>query len=498
MASPPRPAMPKRLNAAIKTSQKHPIDETRRRDASPHTSLPASPSTPTFSKPVSIPSRSSSRASTSTRTPTWNQERAIKPRRTTDNLHRPDALAPSVAALLALTAIPPRKSARQRLDNRSRRISIEELVQEWRAESLGSPANASHKSMEMLLEPCEVACVDSLDSLDGFPISRLDSNSTSSDSTPSLEADDARSLLSIGNPPTPDALRILNSASLGSSRKAKQRSLTSTEDCALDHPLIPRSVPEIVVDDELAETESFTAPSTKSTDTRKSSFKSNLTSSLQNLKSRALNSLSQLSLSNVGPTPSYHHYAFSDATLWQHPFLFPRVGPEIRPNAVTGTATQYQRRYFNPTVLSFDEQQSRFRKALHSSQPEPDRDRHSPMILMKTYSRPLQKRATGRKSSQGADTEAGRALSAPNVRSREARENSDFLRVVVLEMNMRRVGKLDDTAVGRAKIWLPPRQMSAYPADDADNAAENSGPSLQRSQSARVTPRRWRSISADD
>ena len=47
------------------------------------------------------------------------------------------------------------------------------------------------------------------------------------------------------------------------------------------------------------------------------------------------------------------------------------------------------------------------------------------------------------------------------MRQREPRENADFLRVIVLEMNMRRVGKLDARAVGRARIWLPPRKTSA-------------------------------------
>ena len=45
-------------------------------------------------------------------------------------------------------------------------------------------------------------------------------------------------------------------------------------------------------------------------------------------------------------------------------------------------------------------------------------------------------------------------------RPREPRENSDFLRIVVLEMNMRRVGKLDSGATGKARIWLPPRRES--------------------------------------
>lgn len=42
-------------------------------------------------------------------------------------------------------------------------------------------------------------------------------------------------------------------------------------------------------------------------------------------------------------------------------------------------------------------------------------------------------------------------------RHREPRENRDFLRVFVCEMQMRRNGKLsEDLGSGRAKLWLPP------------------------------------------
>ncbi|KAF3917825.1 hypothetical protein ABW20_dc0105076 [Dactylellina cionopaga] len=48
----------------------------------------------------------------------------------------------------------------------------------------------------------------------------------------------------------------------------------------------------------------------------------------------------------------------------------------------------------------------------------------------------------------------------PITRNREVRENSDFLRVIVLEMNMRRQGKLSDTSQGKARFVLPPRQTT--------------------------------------
>lgn len=73
---------------------------------------------------------------------------------------------------------------------------------------------------------------------------------------------------------------------------------------------------------------------------------------------------------------------------------------------------------------------------------------------MQTYGR-KRKGAHGRRPDPSS--EAGRALlGAAGVRQRELRENSDFLRMVVMEMNMKRSGKLE---TGKARLWLPPRQV---------------------------------------
>ena len=61
------------------------------------------------------------------------------------------------------------------------------------------------------------------------------------------------------------------------------------------------------------------------------------------------------------------------------------------------------------------------------------------------------------------------------MRQREPRENSDFLRVIVLEMNMRKAGKLGEEG-GRARIWLPARRGEGGGGD-----REGGG----------VVPRRW-------
>lgn len=49
------------------------------------------------------------------------------------------------------------------------------------------------------------------------------------------------------------------------------------------------------------------------------------------------------------------------------------------------------------------------------------------------------------------------------MRQREVRENPDFIRIAVMEMAMRRRGKLDDQRPGRARWALPPRRPSVRP-----------------------------------
>jgi hypothetical protein len=101
---------------------------------------------------------------------------------------------------------------------------------------------------------------------------------------------------------------------------------------------------------------------------------------------------------------------------------------------------------------------------------------------MQTYSRTRKRRS---KSNGSHERGEGAALShgLPAIRQREPRENSDFLRVIVLEMSMRRVGKLDSKGPGRARVWLPPRKN----ADVSDESARKKG-----------VPSRWVALSYED
>lgn len=56
----------------------------------------------------------------------------------------------------------------------------------------------------------------------------------------------------------------------------------------------------------------------------------------------------------------------------------------------------------------------------------------------------------------------------PRTRQRDMRENSDFMRVAVMEKLMRKRGKLDNHRPGRARYALPPRTISVEPYETTD------------------------------
>ncbi|KAK4631152.1 hypothetical protein CLAFUR4_02957 [Fulvia fulva] len=416
-------------------------------------SRPPSP-TRTSTEPVmiphaAVPARQS--CNTVTAIPTaQRRSQTVNIGRRKQSAHDPNALPPAVAALLAVTSIPPRRPNRyrKRICN-DRRISIEELVQGWKSDSslkssYGSPA------LNVLLEDsgCEDDEADRKDSV--REPNYLNSRSASSDSMPSLDSDD-RSILSLGSPSTPGSLRSTRSYSY--LKKEKSRSLPLAEDCALDHPLAEHKDSD--EDDLMFTMQKQDIPPAKP----RSSFKSNLTLSLQSFKKAAVESLSSFSRASAAHTHSRIATPPIDDMLWSHPFLFPRFSSEVRP-AIDGNVSEADRRYLNPMPLTFEEQEAPFQQALHAPfLAEVVED--APTIQLQTYNSRGRRRGGPKRGNANPNSEAGRALlGASAVRQREVRENPNFLRVVVLEMNMRREGKLEQ---GRAKIWLPPRQSSPAP-----------------------------------
>ena len=126
--------------------------------------------------------------------------------------------------------------------------------------------------------------------------------------------------------------------------------------------------------------------------------------------------------------------------------------------------------------LTFEELEAPYQEALHAPYLA-EREHDLLGIQMQTYTRGRRKASGKSGAALPSQSEAGRAmLSESGVRLREPRENSDFLRIVVLEMNMRRKGKLEH---GKAKIWLPPRMVSP----------------ASRTERGKI-PRRWVGVSA--
>ncbi|KAJ4308973.1 hypothetical protein N0V94_009140 [Neodidymelliopsis sp. IMI 364377] len=414
------------------------------------------------SSPVVIPPRTPTRAS-STQTVRVKGQNGGRPARSTKS-HNPDALPPAVAALLAITAIPrmpPRRRKRSALD---RNMSMDELIQEWKQDDTDIPSSLSGSPMDLLLgrvDESESEYGSSLPSMEQererFAASRSISSDSLSTLPPSLDYDTPSYSSHWDNLSMPDSI----SRKSLSERREKVVSSPPKEDCVLDHPLLHFNVEE---SEDLPETNLPDVITTSPSNERFKSFKSNLTASLQALKDAA-KSFSNFTAPSVPPED-----------LLTRSILSPKFTSEMRPKHLEELPSPALRRYLNPqpAPISPTELSMQLHDALMI---DADADTHAPMIQMQTYDRRGRSSRNRRKTSDPF-SEAGRLQSpTPTVRQREPRENSDFLRVIVLEMNMRRVGKLDAKAVGKARIWLPPRKLGS-----------SKSPSFQ---SASGVPNRW-------
>ncbi|KAH7139142.1 hypothetical protein B0J11DRAFT_35970 [Dendryphion nanum] len=426
---------------------------------------------PTFthSKPVVIPPRTPTKSSTSTQTVRvrgQNGGRGLRPYRS----HRSDAIPPAVAALLAVTSIPPMPSRRRKGTTMDRKMSMDELIQEWKQDDSDLIPSVVGSPLDLLLGRVDESEEDDYGSLRSMEQEKdsMTSRSISSESIttipPSLDLDAPSFASNWDNLSTPDSYRRSTPE-----RREKVVQSPPAEDCILDHPLLHFS-PEDCEEIASLDIEDLTTSPPSSTP-RFRTFKSNLTASLQALKSAA-KSFSNFTAPSVPPDD-----------LLTRSLLSPKFTSEMRPKHLPELPSPALRRYLNPqpTSISPTELSMQLHNALSL---DLGIDENAPMIQMQTYDR----RGRSNRRKKGADpfSEAGRGVSQnPAVRQREPRENSDFLRVIVLEMNMRRVGKLDARAIGKARIWLPPRKTGS-----------NKSPSTQ---SASGVPDRWVGIAlADD
>lgn len=363
--------------------------------------------------------------------------------------HDPEALPSSMAAWLAMMSLPnPQYKAELARNRRSKSGSRSRREETANADDGKNALPASSfQSWSMLMSPpsdlgLENSSVASDTTLDAASFVR----SISNDSMPSLDTD-------YGSSPSTSGFSTPGTVSRsrrGTPRKQKELSSSITEDCLLDHPLLPPS-PTGISDRDASETDasSLCTPSPPPVKA-KSSFKSNLTASLAALRSAAR---------------SFSGFVSRDEYLTRSMLsMTPPFTDERRPLPSLEPPEPALRRYLNPSNVVSPE----LRLHHESSPPYQARSRCTASVQLQTYERvpqPSSKAsappvfASTASAKEAITAAADEPYSAPSPRPREIRENSDFLRVIVLEMNMRRSGRMNDATPGRARMWLPARQV---------------------------------------
>ncbi|MCJ1417113.1 hypothetical protein MMC32_003452 [Xylographa parallela] len=402
----------------------------------------------TASRPVIIPTRSQSPRLRSRR------ESSIMVREEQDDngsLLGMDAVSPSMAALLAMTSMPESKSlaSRRLKSGGSRRVSDLKSLESRRKEQTHPPLSSSNpQSWELLQSPPQDSDTDNWSiGSDSTVAPRSSFRSLSSESMPSLDID-------LESPQSASQVSTPGKRFGRRDRRGKSLSESLVEDCGIDHPLSPSqrgsgsySANHAHANDMELVSPNVSMPVTPS----RFSFKSNLTASLRVLKSAAQ------SFSNM----AVQRDEFLTRSILS---LSPQYTDERRPILSDVIPDPALRRYLNPITASPSELHFH-----HNYRPgQKSGERISASIQLQTYQRSVtpSKNATSppifMPSSKDTFASAPLAAAYSSSRQREPRENSDFLRVIVLEMNMRKAGKLNEAAMGRARIWLPPRQEGKH------------------------------------
>ncbi|KAI0603146.1 hypothetical protein F4775DRAFT_14914 [Biscogniauxia sp. FL1348] len=388
--------------------------------------------------------------------------------------HSPDAIPPSVAALLAVTSIPPpsrRRSLRHRGSRESReskdsrmtvdsivprsRVSEKDLSRELRLgwdrdqdqdqdQDISSLSSFERTPMDVLLSPPDELEDDeaSIISDSGFA-SALSTRPGSFESLPSLADSSGTSVFaSMDSPITPRGRRY----------RSPRRSLEPVRSPPGEVPQDPLSKKDFEVDRldfRVFDSKPATEAEKQLTGLMplKSVFKSNLTASLRALRSAA-RSLSTFTTSSIPPDDFLTRSILT---------MDPRVPftDERRPPVLEEEPSEAMRRYLNPT--------SNLRP--DSRTPAPIRS-YTASIQMQTYKvRRSKGIPTNRPVPQPSSSNKAPAavVFSPGPRQREMRENSDFIRIAVMEHLMRKHGKLDDQREGHARWLLPPRKATAKP-----------------------------------
>lgn len=450
--------------ASPKISYTHGDGKRCRRDAfgdvSDYYDFPTEAPSTTHTSPVVIPAkygssvRSSRQLSTGSGPKTPKRSQTL--RRAPSNVSgkgRP--LPSSVASILEATAIPaPRRSRSMRTTRKlPRKIHVEDfskmLMDDVEEDRL--LVGTGNSALDLLLSPPEEAERMSITGSDS-DMASFSGRSLSTESTPSLDHDLDSPSSSPGS---------FSPFSPRSPSAKKHRRVSLPEDCAFDHPLLDTVLSDAEMDDMVQTKAALTDPVSPQTPSpsrsfaRFGSFKSNLTASLRAIKSAA-------QTVSAFTTPSVQPDDFLTRSLFT---ITPELTDDRRPPPMDEPPCPALRRYLNPIIVSPAEMHIYHDEHPHGAA---EASRKCPVsIQMQTYrrsgGRSNRKRAFHLADSGGRGSRPCCPFDpeiSPMSRQREPRENSDFLRVVVLEMNMRRSGKLRNDIPPRARVWLPPRKNS--------------------------------------
>ncbi|KAH7419021.1 hypothetical protein BKA64DRAFT_633726 [Cadophora sp. MPI-SDFR-AT-0126] len=432
------------------------------------------------SKPLANTKDMSSRTATTTSTessrPTTPSSPVIIPRSQNDKPHdrkrpqrinekrqtaraerrlRPD-VPPSVAILLATTSIPPQM---RRRSGASQKLTVDAILKHTGDVEKGSAMSLGKSPGDLLLSLLDEdeditesetgrESVLSTRTMSSESIPSLDDNGSLSEASPSFNSLTTPGSGSRGRRPT--ASRRMQSLSFPLLASSESHPLSEVDVDELDFRVFQKS-PEKEEDKNSVETES---------PRRKSAFKSNLTASLKALRAAA-KSFSSLTTPMITPDDFLTRSIISIDP--QVPFTDERMPPRLE-----DTPTPALRRYLNPTTNAPIDAH-----VPHSHTQTMNSTACTASIQMQTYKVSRSSRGTTpvviSRRTQPTPDDVAEVAAGPLARQRDMRENSDFIRVAVMEMLMRKKGKLDDQKPGRARWALPPRIPPTKPYEISEN-----------------------------
>jgi hypothetical protein len=467
-AGPPSARKPNYDGANSNQRNRSPADRSDIAMSSASSDTESRPTTP--SSPVVIPKRGS-RDAAQNQGPEVRAERHRSGRkhsqtrqseRRARTVHSPDAIPPSVAALLAMTAIPPPKSnnSLRKSSGAGQRLTVDSILKDTSISEKEFSISLRKSPLDFLLSPPdELEDDDTLGSETGAE-SVVSSRTVSSEILPSLDG-------SISSSPSSTSLTTPASRGKRSLPARRIQALSSPPgESVLDDPLSGTDIDLDTLDFRVFQRSQETDEKRSTMNMiesprRRSAFKSNLTASLKALRSAA-RSISTLTTPMVTPDDFLTRSIISiDPRV---PFTDERMPPRLE-----DIPTPALRRYLNPTTNAPIEAHvpSSLTQTMSAT-------KCTASIQMETYkiSRSGQSSSLSvisRRTQPTPEDVFADVAAGPLARQRDMRENSDFIRVAVLEMAMRKNGKLDDQKPGRARWALPPRKPSTKPYEVGQN-----------------------------